>query len=66
MIETVLKSVKSIVSKGENTGELSLLYCKCFPKLLSSGPLKQEIVWSQPLTHSHTMTPFDFPRKQAF
>ena len=55
--EFVLGRVENIVGKGENAGDqYFLLFPQCFPKATFSGSL----------THSHTMTPFDLPGKQAF
>ena len=54
MMISLYDRVENTVGKGENAGyQHFLLFPQCFPKL-------------SPLTHSHTMTPFDAPEKQAF
>ena len=53
------KEFENIVQKGQNAGNQHfLLFQKCF--------LPYFKLIFQILTHSHTMTPFDTPRKQAF
>ena len=56
-LKFVLGRVENIVGKGDNAGyQHFLLFQQCFQKSSILGSL----------THSHTMTPFDAPGKQAF
>ena len=57
MMKYVFERVENIVGKGENAGYQHFLHFPlCFQKASFAGSL----------THSHTMTPFDTPGKQAF
>ena len=60
--------VKNTVGKGEIARyKQILLFPQCFQKTYTEGTLKPGPVWERVnLTHSHTMTPFDAPGKQAF
>ena len=62
MMISVFDRVENILGKGQNVGNQHfLLFLKCFQNS-STG-----VGWvGGSLTHSHTMTPFDAPGKQAF
>ena len=57
MFGIVLDGVGSIVGKGSSF----FFSCDVFESLLLQVPN-----YANDLTHSHTMTPFDTPGKQAF
>ena len=62
----VLERVENIVGKGENACYQHFhLFPQCLQSLLSQGHKKSSL-HGKGLTHSHTMTPFDAPWKQAF
>ena len=64
MLISFLDKVKNIVGKGEIAGDQHFhLFQNCFQKASCQGPFKSGLC---SLTHSHTMTPFDAPGKQAF
>ena len=72
------KSFENIVRKGENAANQHfLLFPQCFvffPKQISTLSSTNDfnldqskiLLFGKVLTHSHTMTPFDAPGKQAF
>ena len=61
---SVFDRVKTFVGKGENTGYYHfLLFPQCFLNSFFLGFIKSS---NCVLTHSHTMTPFDAPGKQAY
>ena len=60
------KRVENTVGKGEIAcHEQFLLIPQCFQKTLLQTR-KNQGLFGKGLTHSHTMTPFDAPGKQAF
>ena len=70
------KWVENTARIGEITRyEQFLLFPQCFQKMYTVDTYKPGLVWKRvkkvvkmqdSLTHSHTMTPFDAPGKQAF
>ena len=69
------KSVENTAGKGEIARyEQFLLFPQCFQKDLYNRHVQPGLVWERvnlyqtitTLAHSHTMTPFDAPGKQAF
>ena len=60
---SVLYFMENIVTKGENSCNGHFLVLAVFSKALSFSVVKSCYYL---LTHSHTMTPFDAPGKQAF
>ena len=73
-LKFVFETVEKIVGKGENAGyQHFLLFPQClqdlFFKVVKSRDCGKGLTLSSiytHLTHSHTMTPFDAPGKQAF
>ena len=63
-IKVVFHRIENIVGKEENAGyQHFLLFPQCFQKFFFLHCIKSR---HRVLTHSHTMTPFDTPGKQAF
>ena len=57
--------IENIVEKGEMVTSIFSFFHTDFTRLLSQCCEKSELCGKE-LTHSHTMTPFDAPGKQAF